>query len=128
MLILMLRARRNELMSVENHIRDLSSLYRRKKALLKELRRKESTANSDSSDFKSLRSTLGNLWDGQFMYMKTRMSKLKAIEGMERKLRMLLNAGQIPELKAKIELLVKGIGAPAVDSEGRLMNPLDALD
>lgn len=126
--MLMLRARRNELMSVENHIRDLNSLYRRKKALLKELRRKESTANSDSSDFKSLRSTLGNLWDGQFMYMKTRMSKLKAIEGMERKLRMLLNAGQIPELKAKIELLVKGIGAPAVDSEGRLMNPLDALD
>ena len=128
MLTLMLRARRNELMSVENHIRDPNSLYRRKKALLKELRRKESAANSDSSDFKSLRSTLGNLWDGQFMYMKTRMSKLKAIEGMERKLRILRNAGQVAELKAEVELIVKGIGAPTVDGEGRLMNSLDALD
>jgi hypothetical protein len=127
-LIRLLGVQQRELISVENHNRDLISLYRRKKAQFKDLRRQESSANSRASEFKSLKSTLCNLWDGQLIYMKTRMHALKAIESTERKLRIVRNGDQIVELKAEIELLAKQIGVPTVGSDGELMNPLDVLD
>lgn len=124
-----LQVQQRDLTSVENHLRDLISLYRRKKAEFKDLRRIQgASSNPPSSEYKSLKSTLISLWDGQALYMKTRMQTLKAIESTERRLRIVRNRGQIVELKTEIDLLVAWIGEPTVGSDGELANPLDALD